>query len=274
MTGLFQRRIASVRAKRNLCSFLILLISSLICLLRIKWGYTFNIRTATSVTNQPANCMELRTSWETASRSASQRFYMILTMVYSTKNYWVFGIFTSSGVLGSKGPNWVGVFFPLPFTWGRKQIQFPKPCVSTPRNIGRWGKSKNPIFLCTERFPNVLLNPKDHNSVHKNQLLVPILSHINPVHINPSYFFKIHFTQILRCLWCSINIWNLAVENMQIMREQRRLSRYAMCTVPKSFSKVSICPNIISSLSHSLCIWSHLISSLWYWFYCILLSIY
>jgi hypothetical protein len=30
-----------------------------------------------------------------------------------------------SGLALSKGPNWVGVFFPL-FTWGRKQIQFPE----------------------------------------------------------------------------------------------------------------------------------------------------
>jgi hypothetical protein len=42
----------------------------------------------------------------------------------------------------SKGPNWVGVFFPPFFTWGRKQIQFPKRRVSS--NTGRWIKSRNP----------------------------------------------------------------------------------------------------------------------------------
>jgi hypothetical protein len=50
----------------------------------------------------------------------------------NTQNYWVFGLFPSSGILEvqwlklavSKGPNWVGVF--SLFTRGRKQIQFPK----------------------------------------------------------------------------------------------------------------------------------------------------
>jgi hypothetical protein len=33
------------------------------------------------------------------------------------------------------------------FTWGRKEIQFPKRRVSTPKNTGRWKKSKNPVIL-------------------------------------------------------------------------------------------------------------------------------
>jgi hypothetical protein len=48
----------------------------------------------------------------------------------------------------SKGPNWVGVFFTHhpPFTWGQKQIQFPKRRV--PSNTGRWIKSRNPEIPC------------------------------------------------------------------------------------------------------------------------------
>jgi hypothetical protein len=34
-----------------------------------------------------------------------------------------------------------------PFTWGQKQIQFPKRRVSTPKNTGRCKKSKNPVIL-------------------------------------------------------------------------------------------------------------------------------
>jgi hypothetical protein len=47
----------------------------------------------------------------------------------------------------SKGPNWVGVF--SPFTWGRKQIQFPKRCVFYSLENRTMGKmSKNPVILC------------------------------------------------------------------------------------------------------------------------------
>jgi hypothetical protein len=55
----------------------------------------------------------------------------------------------------SKGPNWVGVFFP-PFTLGRKQIQFPKRRV--PSNIGRWIKSRNPEipFVLVSYLPRFL----------------------------------------------------------------------------------------------------------------------
>jgi hypothetical protein len=35
-----------------------------------------------------------------------------------------------------------------PFTWGRKQMQFPKHRISTPKNTGRWKKSINPVILC------------------------------------------------------------------------------------------------------------------------------
>jgi hypothetical protein len=45
----------------------------------------------------------------------------------------------------SKGSNWVEVS--LPFTWGRKRIQFPKRFLSSLENIGRWTKSEKPV-LC------------------------------------------------------------------------------------------------------------------------------
>jgi hypothetical protein len=47
--------------------------------------------------------------------------------------------------------NWI-CFRPSPFTWGRKQIQFPKHRVSTPKNTGRWKKSKNPVILYEEKI--------------------------------------------------------------------------------------------------------------------------
>jgi hypothetical protein len=48
----------------------------------------------------------------------------------------------------------------------------------------------------TEEGPKVLWNPKFHYSVHESPQLIPILSHISPVHNTPSYFSKINFNII------------------------------------------------------------------------------
>jgi hypothetical protein len=48
----------------------------------------------------------------------------------------------------SKGPNWVVVF--SPFTWGRKQIQFPKRRVFYSLEYRTMEKPKNPVILYEE----------------------------------------------------------------------------------------------------------------------------
>jgi hypothetical protein len=45
----------------------------------------------------------------------------------------------------------------------------------------------------TQELPNILWNPIVHYRVHKSNSLIPILSQMNPIHISPSYSFKIHF---------------------------------------------------------------------------------
>jgi hypothetical protein len=52
-----------------------------------------------------------------------------------------------------------------------------------------WGAAN---CAATQELPSILCNPKVLYRVHKSPALVPILSHINPIHTIPSYLSKIH----------------------------------------------------------------------------------
>jgi hypothetical protein len=56
--------------------------------------------------------------------------------------------------------------------------------------------SETASCAATQEFSNILWNTKAYYRVHKSPPLVPILSHINPVHTTPSYLSKIHFSII------------------------------------------------------------------------------
>jgi hypothetical protein len=48
----------------------------------------------------------------------------------------------------------------------------------------------------TQELPTILCNPKVQYRVHKSPPVVPIVSHIDPVHTIPSYLFRIYFNII------------------------------------------------------------------------------
>jgi hypothetical protein len=126
----------------------------------------------------------------------------------------------------SKGPNWVGVF--SHFTWGRKQIQFPKRRVfysleyRTMEKVPKPSNSVNKIFIDHSRtfLLQQLVPWSEANSekiivarilnyfrylwmshirycVYSSPLLVSISSQMNSVHIGSHCFFKTGFNIIL-----------------------------------------------------------------------------
>jgi hypothetical protein len=60
-----------------------------------------------------------------------------------TEFFWAFSIVRWLRLALSKGPNWVGVFSPT-FTWGLKQIQFPKRVFW---NTRRWKESRKIMWI-------------------------------------------------------------------------------------------------------------------------------
>ena len=52
-------------------------------------------------------------------------------------------------------------------------------------------------FSASQEIPLILWNQRVHNGVHKSPPLVPVLSHINPVHAPTIHFLKTHLNIIL-----------------------------------------------------------------------------
>jgi len=52
------------------------------------------------------------------------------------------------------------------------------------------------LFISQSISSHILWDPHARHLAHNNPPLVPILSQINPVHVLPPYFLKIHFNII------------------------------------------------------------------------------
>jgi len=63
-------------------------------------------------------------------------------------------------------------------------------------------------FSASEEIPRILWNSIDLYCVHISPLLIPTLSHINPVHAPSSYLWKMHFNIILPVKECMRTIMN------------------------------------------------------------------
>jgi len=63
---------------------------------------------------------------------------------------------------------------------------------------GHWTEKKTPSFKATisSVTPRMLWNQKSNSCDRKTPPLAPVLSHINPLHSFPAYFFNIHFNII------------------------------------------------------------------------------
>jgi len=66
-------------------------------------------------------------------------------------------------------------------------------------------------FSANQEIPHILCNPKYHDT-HKRPPPDPILSEINPLHVSPSPFLKIHFNTVLPSAPRS-SMWSLSLRS-------------------------------------------------------------
>ena len=84
--------------------------------------------------------------------------------------------------------------------------------------------------ISASQIPCILLNPKVHYRIHKCPPPVPILSHLDPVHIPTSHFLKTHLNIILQSTPGSRDV-HTSQKSMDGMQTVLRAHKYEGATV-------------------------------------------
>jgi hypothetical protein len=112
---------------------------------------------------------------------------------------------------------WEKPWKPMDCILAKIQTEYPVNNTATPANSVSYSLTKlSPSWgaascAATQKLNSILWNPKVQYRVHKSPPLIPILSHINPIHTIPSYLSKIHpnvvHPPMSQSSQCSLSFW-------------------------------------------------------------------
>jgi hypothetical protein len=99
-----------------------------------------------------------------------------------------------------------------------------------------------------QEIPSIVWNPKVHYRIHMRPPLVPILSHINPIHTIPSYLSKIHFNIVWHSMYqisypFFFRLGRLSKESVEARGFLGIFRELSACSAVVSTSYATACPN-------------------------------